>query len=52
MKSDRLTDVLSDCIQKLAMAEEMLNDFRENTSLGTIISEYEARVKEMEVSHD
>jgi predicted Ser/Thr protein kinase len=33
---------------KLRVAREIAEDFRENTSLGTIVREYEARVKELE----
>lgn len=33
---------------KLRVAREIAEDFRTNTSLGTIIGEYEARVKELE----
>ena len=34
--------------EKLAMAKCIANDFRENTSICTIIREYEARLKELE----
>ena len=33
---------------KLAVAKDIAEDFRENTSLGTIIREYDARIKEIE----
>lgn len=33
---------------KLRVAREIAEDFRENTSLGTIIREYEAREKELD----
>lgn len=33
---------------KLAVAKDIAEDFRANTSLGTIIREYEARIKELE----
>ena len=33
---------------KLSIAKDIAKDFRENTSLRTIINEYEARVKEFE----
>ena len=33
---------------KLAVARDIAEDFRENTSLRTIIKEYEARIKELD----
>ena len=33
---------------KLAVAKDIAEDFRLNTSLDTIIREYEARIREME----
>lgn len=32
---------------KLRVAREIAEDFRENTSLGTIIKDYESRIKEI-----
>jgi hypothetical protein len=37
---------------KLAVAKDILGDFRENTSLGTIIKDYESRIKEIEKLED
>ena len=37
---------------KLSIAKDIAKDFRENTSLRTIIKEYEARVKEFEKKKD
>jgi hypothetical protein len=37
---------------KLRVAREISEDFRENTSLGTIVREYEARVKELKKQID
>jgi hypothetical protein len=37
---------------KLRVALEIAEDFRENTSLGTIVREYEARVKELKKQID
>ena len=37
---------------KLRVAREIAEDFRENTSLGTIVREYEAREKELKKQID
>lgn len=37
---------------KLRVAREIAEDFCENTSLGTIVREYEARVKELKKQID
>ena len=39
---------LRDCVFKHGVAVEMLKDFRPNTSLGTIVKDYESRIKEIE----
>lgn len=37
---------------KFRVAREIMKDFRENTSLGTIVREYEAREKELKKQID
>jgi hypothetical protein len=43
-----MNDELHRIKAKLAVAKDIAEDFRANTSLDTIIREYEARLKEIE----
>ena len=38
---------MEELIEKLDFVKGMLDEFRPNTSLGTIIKDYESRIKEM-----
>ena len=43
--------MITECIRlkaKLAVAKDIAKDFRGNTSLDTIIKDYESRIKEIE----
>lgn len=43
-----IKNTLRDYEFKHGVAVDMLNDFRPNTSLGTIVKDYESRINEIE----
>lgn len=45
---NQVNDTINRLRAKLAVARDIAGDFRANTSLDTIIREYEARIKELE----